>query len=280
MLRYTLAIFLALAIHVAAGVALVWSWDGEPEKPAEFKIPQHVKAELVILKKPEKQPPPKKQPVVKKPKQEKPKPPSKAEAEKKQKEKDRQAAIAKKKAEEAAEKKRQQEIAARQKEQELEKQRELERQQELEQKRIEQEELARREELISSFEEDLALGLEDEDQKYKEAEELARQQLEKEVQIRATYDQAIYGQVYDQWKVPLTARDDMLIGVRLHLLPNGELKDVHIFQSSGDPVVDRSVERAVRKVKRFNVPDDSTIFEKYYRTLEFGLAPETKELFE
>jgi len=88
------------------------------------------------------------------------------------------------------------------------------------------------------------------------------------------YFQLIERQIMMNWSRPPSTRNSMFVGMEIHLLPNGELKDVFITVSSGDLATDLSAERAVRKVSRYEVPEDTKLFELYFRRFEIGFRPE------
>lgn len=88
------------------------------------------------------------------------------------------------------------------------------------------------------------------------------------------YFQLIERQIMLNWSRPPSTRNGMFVGMEMHLLPNGELKDVFIIVSSGDAATDLSAERAVRKVTRYEVPKETRLFELYFRKFEFGFRPE------
>ena len=90
----------------------------------------------------------------------------------------------------------------------------------------------------------------------------------------SSYFQEIQRQIMVNWSRPTSTRNGMFVGMEIHLLPNGELKDVFITTSSGDPATDLSAERAVRKVNRFAVPQDTRLFEQQgFRKFEIGFNP-------
>jgi colicin import membrane protein len=89
-----------------------------------------------------------------------------------------------------------------------------------------------------------------------------------------SYFQMIERQIMMNWSRPPSTRNGMFVGMEMHLLPNGELKDVFITAPSGDSATDLSAERAVRKVTRFEVPKDTRLFELYFRKFEIGFRPE------
>jgi colicin import membrane protein len=49
---------------------------------------------------------------------------------------------------------------------------------------------------------------------------------------------------------------------------------VTVLESSGDAAFDRSAEAAVRKARRFEVPKESAMFERYFRRFTLLFRPE------
>ncbi|AJQ94619.1 cell envelope integrity protein TolA [Gynuella sunshinyii] len=266
MKRYAIALLLAVIIHIVAGAGLVWSFGVKPKDPEMFKIPEHIQAKLVVLDKPK---------AVKSNQKDRLKTSAKAndaakkdaekkrlEAEKKKQEEAKKAADKQAK-EKAAADKQAKERAAKEAEEKKQAEEALKaeelRQQEAERQKKEQIDAAKREESLLE-------GLDEEDT-----------QIEQQVQdeaAAATYYELIKAQIAANWSRPASARNGMIVAMELHLLPNGELQDVFILQSSGDAATDRSAEVAVRKVRKFQVPDDPKIFEKYFRVIQFGFKPE------
>lgn len=282
MKRYSISIFLALLLHAIVVWALSGSWE-DPDINS-FKPPQHVKAKLVVL-------PKEKIKVIVKAKSAPASNNKKIAADKKKKADAaaKKKADAKKKAEATAKKKAVDKKAsdlkiadAKKKAEELTKQNELEEKARLEKKRLEETRLAEELEEKVRLEEEIRLQeLADQegnlfdslDQEDSDIEAAAVQASQDEVDAM-TYYQLIQRQISMNWSRPPSTRNGMTIGMEIHLLPNGELKDVFITQSSGDDATDLSAERAVRKVSRFQVPDDIRLFELKFRKIEFGFRPE------
>ncbi len=62
--------------------------------------------------------------------------------------------------------------------------------------------------------------------------------------------------------------------MRVNLIPGGDVIDVRIVRSCGDPVFDSSVERAVYRASPLPVPPaDSGLFDRF-RELEFVFNPQ------
>ncbi len=57
--------------------------------------------------------------------------------------------------------------------------------------------------------------------------------------------------------------------IRVKISLNGYLEDVRVYRSSGLPYLDESVIKAIKTVKRFEVPDDEIIVARYYSRMSF-----------
>lgn len=93
-------------------------------------------------------------------------------------------------------------------------------------------------------------------------------------QAAMTYVQAIKRAISREWTRPPSARNGMTARLVLHLAPTGELLSVELVTSSGNAPYDRSVERAIRKVRRFEVPKDRRLFEAEFRRFTILFRPE------
>ena len=89
-----------------------------------------------------------------------------------------------------------------------------------------------------------------------------------------TYAAAIRQAIIEAWSRPPSARLGMQARLRVELVPSGDLLTVTLLESSGNPAFDRSAEQAVRKVKRFDVPKQSRLFEKSFRRFTLLFKPE------
>jgi colicin import membrane protein len=56
--------------------------------------------------------------------------------------------------------------------------------------------------------------------------------------------------------------------------PFGEVHEVRIRRSSGNPLFDRSAEAAVKKASPLPVPTDVTIYNRFFREFQFEFDPE------
>ncbi len=82
--------------------------------------------------------------------------------------------------------------------------------------------------------------------------------------------------VQQNWSRPPSARNGMRAVLRISMLPNGEVTEVVIRQSSGDPAFDRSAETAVYRAQPFRELGDmpTNIFNANFRSLSLIFEPE------
>ena len=95
-----------------------------------------------------------------------------------------------------------------------------------------------------------------------------------EMALAQTYFQGIRAKMVANWSRPASARNGMQVTLRVELVPSGEVVAVSLVDSSGDAAFDRSAESAVRRAGRFDVPDDSAIFERRFRRFNLQFKPE------
>jgi colicin import membrane protein len=168
------------------------------------------------------------------------------------------------------EKKRKEELAAEKKRQEAELKRKEEeaRLAKLEQQRKEKEKQDALQAEIARQEAEL--------QKQLEAERLARQaEARRQAQQSeiAKYIGLIKQEITRHWNIPPTAAQDLVCEVKVRLIPSGDVIDVQIVKSSGDPAFDNSVEKAVYRAAPLTVPPvESGLFEKF-REVNFTFNP-------
>ncbi len=98
-------------------------------------------------------------------------------------------------------------------------------------------------------------------------------------QVTAGYDDVIRRYVSQQWRRPPTARNGMLVEVRISMLPSGDITDAAVVRSSGDAGFDQAAVQAVRNVGR--IPemqqlsrDDPATFDRMYRQRTLRFKPE------
>ncbi len=81
---------------------------------------------------------------------------------------------------------------------------------------------------------------------------------------------AITQKVVPNFNPPPGTPEDFKCRLRVSLLPGGQVVDVKLLESCGNPILDSSVERAVRKSDPLPTPADPSAFE---RELEFTFVP-------
>lgn len=108
------------------------------------------------------------------------------------------------------------------------------------------------------------------------AAEQAQLEAQREKKVQSIVDQyieIIKQKVTRNWFKPAGAEEGLSCTVSVRLIPGGEVLDVKIVTSSGDPVFDRSVETAVLKASPLPLPPDTSLFERF-RVLQFVFKPE------
>jgi len=139
---------------------------------------------------------------------------------------------------------------------------------EAERRRAEEEEAARQQRLQQLADSSFMNALDDESADLAEAavadEELAAQ----------SYRYGIYQRIVANWSRPPSARNGMQARLQVELVPTGEVVAVMLVESSGSSAFDQSAESAVRKARRFDVPPESAVFEKYFRRFTLLFKPE------
>ena len=95
-----------------------------------------------------------------------------------------------------------------------------------------------------------------------------------EAEVAQSYRYGIYQRVVSNWSRPLSARNGMQATLQVELVPTGDIVAVMLLESSGNSAFDRSAEDAVRKARRFEVPKESVVFERYFRRFTLLFRPE------
>ena len=261
----------------------------EPPKPVPKPVPKLPKPVPEVGKEPVAPPPP--APKVETPK------PSAADIELKEK-------LRKQKEEEATRREEQKkaELEKRKLEEEQRKATEEQQRAEAEQKRAEQEKLhredeARRDEEQTRAEEQRRVdeAKREEERKQRAAvvererqqQEAARKQREaEETKHRAeAAARAAQQKLIDDWKARIQARIKNRVVVppnmegnpearfEVVLLPGGEVLSATLKKSSGNPVYDKAVERAIMVAQPLPVPTDTDLFQEYFRELNLVFRP-------
>ena len=235
-------VLIACVLHLLVISVLLMGWDSSVEyKPVV--VPRHIQAKVVELKpKPVKAKPAKKirKPVVKKTRPKKPKKPKKVTPVKKNppQKKVTKPAVTKK----------------------IEPVKKEPVKPQVEDEKMEEQKLAEQKRLR-----ELADAL---------AEEGRQQQLALEQEKVQSYSQQIRSDIENKWSRPPSARNGMEVTLTIQLVPGGELIDVQVIKRSGNDAFDTSAVNAVRKVEKFEVPEDDKLFDKYFRKLTLPFRAE------
>ena len=262
----------------------------EPPKPVPKPVPQPPKPAPEVRKEPVPLPP---APKVETPK------PSAADIELKEKlrkQKEEEAALREEQKKAEAERKEEQkkaELEKRKLEEEQRKAAEEQKREEAEQKRAEQEKLRKEDEARRAEEQKRAdeqrrfdEAKREEERKQQEAVRKQRDELEAkqraEAAVRERQQKLINGYLAKiQAKVqPKIAMPQDLKGrpegiYEVTLLPGGEIFEIKLKRSSGVPAYDAAVESAINRSSPLPVPDDSDLFQQYFRKFNFTFKPPT-----
>ena len=108
----------------------------------------------------------------------------------------------------------------------------------------------------------------------------AEMQADDDANLVAQYSAMISQQMHQRWKLPPSARRNMVALVKIRMVPTGDLVTVTIAQSSGNEAFDQSAILAVQKAGRFafmkNLP--GRLFEAHFREFTFRFSPEDLRL--
>ncbi len=130
----------------------------------------------------------------------------------------------------------------------------------------------------------LELAAEQERQRQEQAQAQARAQqeadarelAETEAELVMAYSAVIHDLVQQYWSRPPSARNGMVVVLRIRMVPTGDVLDVEIVQSSGDFAFDRAAESAVLKVNRFTELQgmEPRLFDRNFRTFLLTFRPQ------
>ena len=261
---YPLAVVVAISLHILLLGGLVYLQSNSQSQALELIQPTVIKA-LLIEENPQ---------VANQRAQEN----RRLEAKRRETER-ANAAAQKKRQEQAAEKKRQEEAAKKREEQRIA------------QQRADAQALAKREKAQAERDREQAearQAKQREEQAQRDREAQQRKERE-EAQNAAAAEAAssefelvqsatglIQQLVTDNWSRPPSARNGMRAVIQIKMLPTGELIDVRITQSSGDPAFDRSAESAVYRAAPFAelTALPIRVFNQNFRTLSLIFQPE------
>lgn len=266
MKSYGLGVFISVLAHSLLVVFVIWGWQAaSPQKKIE--TPRYVKATLIELEQ-------KAKPAVDVNKK------KREEEARKKKEQQRKLAEKKKREQEKAKqlalKKAKEEKARKEKEKKEKERKDKERKEKEERERKEKE---RKEELLKEIEKEKERKRKQELEDAiaaEKARQAAAKQASEDERLIASYNSIIREKVSANWSRPPSARNGMVVTLKIQLVPTGEVISVEIIGSSGDVAFDRSAVRAVKKAARFSEIKEmkSRFFEQYYRTFNINFSPE------
>lgn len=112
------------------------------------------------------------------------------------------------------------------------------------------------------------------------ADEDAELQADEDAVLVAQYTAMISQQMHQKWKLPPSARRNMVAQVSIRMLPTGEIAAMTLSQSSGNGAFDQSAMLAVQNAGRFVFMQDLPIrlFEAHFREFTFRFSPEDLRL--
>ena len=181
-------------------------------------------------------------------------------------------------AKEAAERKKQEAIAEKQAQEEAKKVAETKKQQSLKEQKLAKEakqKAEKQERLKRELEQDMQEQImREQAQAEMKAQQQAKKQGELAASITADFTEQIRSAVQSMWRYPSVVRSDQEVTLAITLVPTGEVVNVQLLKSSGNPPLDRSVEQAVYKASPLPVPKDMQIFEKSFRKFTMKFRPE------
>jgi len=106
--------------------------------------------------------------------------------------------------------------------------------------------------------------------------EAAEQRAAEEAQMVQSISGLINSRVTQAWIRPPSARNNMKAKLRIYFLPNGEVMNVQVTDSSGDALFDQRTVDAVYKVRRIEelADVDSYTFERNFRQVDLIFNPQ------
>jgi len=261
---YPLAVVVAISLHILLLGGLVYLQSNSQSQALELIQPTVIKA-LLIEENPQ---------VANQRAQEN----RRLEAKRRETER-ANAAAQKKRQEQAAEKKRQEEAAKKREEQRIAQQR-ADAQALAEREKAQAERDREQAEARQAKQREEQAQRDREAQQRKEREEAqnaaAAEAASSEFELVQSANGLIQQLVTDNWSRPPSARNGMRAVIQIKMLPTGELVDVRITQSSGDPAFDRSAENAVYRAAPFAelTALPIRVFNQNFRTLSLIFQPE------
>ena len=90
------------------------------------------------------------------------------------------------------------------------------------------------------------------------------------------YMNAIENKIYQNWVMPPSTNKGMVCELQVRLIPSGEVIDIQLSKSSGDPVYDQSVMAAVRRASPLPLPPAETGLFDVFRDLTLPVRADKK----
>ena len=262
---YPLAVVVAISLHILLLGGLVYLQSSSQSQALELIQPTVIKA-LLIEENPQ---------ITNQRNQDN----RRLEAKRKETER-ANAAAQKKREEQAAERKRQEEAAQKREQQQVAKQRvdakaKAEREKTLAEEERKKREAESQREAEKRREEQAQRERESRQQRERE-DAAAAEAASSEFELIQSATGLIQQLVTENWSRPPSARNGMRAIIQIKMLPTGELVDVIITQSSGDPAFDRSAENAVYRAAPFAelTALPIRVFNQNFRTLSLIFQPE------
>jgi len=262
---YPLAVVVAISLHILLLGGLVYLQSSSQSQALELIQPTVIKA-LLIEENPQ---------ITNQRNQDN----RRLEAKRKETER-ANAAAQKKREEQAAERKRQEEAAQKREQQQVAKQRadakaKAEREKTLVEDERKKREAESQREAEKRREEQAQRERESRQQRERE-DAAAAEAASSEFELIQSATGLIQQLVTENWSRPPSARNGMRAIIQIKMLPTGELVDVIITQSSGDPAFDRSAENAVYRAAPFAelTALPIRVFNQNFRTLSLIFQPE------
>ena len=201
----------------------------------------------------------------------------KQELEKKRKQEERRLESLRKQreAEQKKEKERLALLEKKQKELKEKQRKEKERLAELERKRKAEEERQDR----ARKEQELKEKMQAEEERLKREEQAAalrKAELKKKQTTIDKYMNLIEARVYQKWRKPPAISSGLECVLKVKLIPSGEVLDIELVKSSGDPAFDKSVIAAVRAASPLPVPSSETGLFDVFRDLRLPMRADKK----
>lgn len=108
------------------------------------------------------------------------------------------------------------------------------------------------------------------------AAQQARQNAENQARMAGEIDKykaLIVNAIGNNWILPENVNKSLECKFRIRLAPGGAVLDVNLISTSGDPLLDKSAENAIRKASPLPVPTDAEVFNKF-RDISLTVRPE------